>query len=395
MSGKEKRRFLLIFLTGYLTYSSIYIARLNFSVAAPLLEGNGILNKAQIGIIGSIFSLVYALSKLPNGYIGDKFSTKKVIICGLCIAGISNLMIGMFPGFLSIAVLWGINAYGQSMLWGPMLRTFSDNYGETRFKKISQLLVSSVAVGSILGLWLAARCASMESAAVCFFIPGGITLLMAFATALFFADAKGKKQERSETMGQALLRIFGESKFRWMTVPAIAHGMIKDNINVWLAIYFVDTYGIDLKKIAGFIFLVPVFAFLGRILYLPIYRAVKNEYIISMLSFGLCGISAVVLCIKSLPAALALLCLGMISALVSMINTHLLSTFPAEFSGQNHISFIASIMDMLTYGGAGIGSLCFGVLILHFGYESMFLIWTGASILSVLFLFHCYRLNKK
>ena len=37
-------------------------------------------------------------------------------------------------------------------------------------------------------------------------------------------------------------------------VPAISHGMIKDNINVWLAVYFVDSYGIDLKQMAGFIF---------------------------------------------------------------------------------------------------------------------------------------------
>ena len=73
MTQGKKKPFLLIFLIGYLAYSAIYVARLNFSVASALLEAGGILDKAQIGIIGSIFSFTYAVSKIPNGYIGDLF----------------------------------------------------------------------------------------------------------------------------------------------------------------------------------------------------------------------------------------------------------------------------------------------------------------------------------
>lgn len=391
---KDKLRFFLVFSVGYLAYTSIYAARLNFSVAATLLQEQNILNKAQIGIIGSVFSLVYALAKVPNGYIGDHFSTKKVIIIGLLITGVSNLMIGLFPCFVSIMILWGLNAYGQSMLWGPLLRTFSENYGEERFKKISQILVSSVAAGSIVGLQIATRCVSLGSAAVCFLIPSGITLIMALLVKLWFIDAAGEKKRRGKSVFQELRELLHEKKFRWIMIPAISHGMIKDNINVWLAVYFVDTYGVDLKQMAGFIFLIPTFAFVGRMLYMPFYRILKNEYRISMLCFGICSISAAVLIQDHLPAFLALMCLGIISALVSMINTHLLSAFPAEFPEQNNISFVASIMDVLTYGGAGIGSLCFGILIQYFGYQSMFFIWMGFSLISIWFLRHLDQIHQ-
>lgn len=375
-----KKRFPLVFFVGYLAYTSIYLARLNFSVAATILQEQDILDKAQIGIIGSIFSLVYALAKIPNGYMGDRFSANRVIVSGLLITSVSNLLIGFFPGFFSIAILWGLNAYGQSMLWGPLLRTFYENYGEERFKKISQMLVSSVAVGSIIGLQISTKCVSLGSAAICFLIPSGITLVMALMVKFLFIDAAGEKKCKGKTIVQESQALFHEKKFRWIMVPAISHGMIKDNINVWLAVYFVDSYGIDLKQMAGFIFLVPVFAFAGRMLYVPVYRVLKNEYRISSISFGVCGLASAVLIQKRIPAVLALFCLGIISALISMINTHLLSAFPAEFPEQNNISFVASIMDVLTYGGAGIGSLCFGVLIQHFGYQSMFLIWMGFSL---------------
>ena len=391
----DRRRFFIVFLIGYLAYSAIYIARLNFSAAASLLEQEDVLSKSQIGVIGSVFSLVYALAKIPNGYIGDCFSAKNVITCGLFITGFSNLLIGFFPSFLSIALFWGLNAYGQSMLWGPLLRAFSENYGEANFKKISQILVSSVAVGSIIGLLLAAECTSFGSAAACFLLPGAIALAAAFAVKYAFIDAEGRKGYGMKGMGRAFRSMLGEMKFRWIIFPAVSHGMMKDNINVWLAIYFVDTYGVDLQQIAGFIFIVPMFAFLGRLLYMPMYRTIKNEYAISAISFGVCVFAAAALCWEYISAGVSLLCLGTISAMVSMINTHLLSAFPAEFPKQHNISFIASVMDVLTYGGAGIGSLCFGMLIQHFGYSSMFFIWAGVSALSICFLCRLCRMGKK
>ena len=100
------RKRALVFVTCYLAYSSIYVARLNFSVASALLESVGTLDKTGIGIIGSIFSFTYAISKVPNGYIGDRIPARKMIAVGLLIAGVSNLVIGFMPQFFSIAILW-------------------------------------------------------------------------------------------------------------------------------------------------------------------------------------------------------------------------------------------------------------------------------------------------
>ena len=91
--GKANKPLWLMFLLAYLAYSSIYAARLNFSVAAACYEAIGTLNKAQIGIIGSIFSFCYAIGKIPNGYLGDWLSSRHVIVTGLLITDPCAFMI--------------------------------------------------------------------------------------------------------------------------------------------------------------------------------------------------------------------------------------------------------------------------------------------------------------
>ena len=60
-------------------------------------------------------------------------------------------------------------------------------------------------------------------------------------------------------------------------------------------------------------------------------------------------------------------------------------------SGKIHVTHIFasgndSLMDVITYGGAGLGSLLFGLLIQQYGFNSMFLVWGLVSVLSIVFL---------
>lgn len=394
MRKRERKLFGLVFWVSYFAYSALYIARLNFSVASALFESMGILDKSQIGIIGSIFAFTFAIAKVPNGFLGDRKSTRKIIVIGLLITSISNLLIGVIPRFWSIAILWGLNAYGQSMLWGPLLRSFSETYTQEQYTRISQFLVSSVAVGSILGLVIATECATLLGAAACFLIPGMISLLMAVLARFFILDVPGHPESEKINLLGAFRNVLSSPKFRKVIFPAVSHGMVKDNINVWLAVYFIDVYGVDVESMVGYIFFIPVFAFAGRMLYPVLYRKFQDAYYVSSTAFAVCAFVSILLCVTRLPMYAALLGLGVISAMISVINTHMLSAFPSEFSDSGSLSFVASVMDLLTYGGAGIGSLVFGVLIQAFGYGSMFAIWGAASAVSIVMVLRARKVAR-
>lgn len=382
--------FALIFAIGYIAYCSIYTARLNFSVAAAALESAGSLTKTGIGVIGSIFSFTYALAKIPGGYLGDRFSCRAVIVAGLIITGAANLLMGTLPGFGAMALLWGFNAAGQAVLWGPLLRAFRDNYGKEKFSVLSRYIGSAVATGSIIGLAAASFCLTHMSVRACFTVPGVFALVMAAVVRLWFADAPGRRGEGSAFLPSAG-RIVRNRQFRRVIFPAMAHGMIKDNINVWLAIYFVDLYGMDIKTMAWFVFFIPLFGMAGRLAYPALCALIKNEYKVSALCFTVCTAVNIVLLTGRISALCALLCLGLDSALVSTINAHLVATFPASISEDGGLSLAASIMDLVIYGGAGIGSVVFGRLIERSGYGAMFAVWAAVSAVSALIMLKLYK----
>lgn len=381
----------VIYAAGFLAYMAIYIVRLNFSVGAVAMEKSGLLTTSQIGIIGSVFSFVYAGAKVPGGYLGDIFPSRAVILCGLLIAAGANFLIGFSSSFGIIAILWGINAFGQSLLWGPLLRSFRENCEEKTYLKVSRTLGMSIPVGSIIGIALASFLTGRYGAAQAFLIPAAVVLLISLTVRVFLFSAPGHKEGKNVSFLSVLGATLKDTRFREIIFPSMAHGMIKDNITVWLALFFVNRYGVDIKNLAGYAFFVPLLTMLGKGSYLTLLKIFKNDYTVSIVSFLLCGVCSAVLCIPGLPVIPAVICLGLISALVAIINTHFLVAFPAEISGGKSFSFAASIMDLLTYGGAGIGSLIFGFIISKYDFSGMFLVWTAVSAVSAVVL---HRMKK-
>ncbi|MEA4964397.1 MAG: MFS transporter [Oscillospiraceae bacterium] len=372
-----------LFAICYLAYCVIYVARLNFTVGAAQLQTTGVLSTAQIGIIGSVFALVYAICKVPAGYLGDRFPAGTLIMTGLLITGLSNIAIGLRLAFLPMAVLWAVNAAGQAMLWGPMVRSLACAFGETRGKRACMYLSTAVGVGSIVGLLLAARCASSLGVAACFLVPGGAAILTALPVRLLLG-----RQETAPGAQRVPLRtslgVFRDPSFRRVVLPAVAHGMIKDNLNVFLGVYFVDRFSLNVSAMAGYVFFVPLMALTGRLLYPVFYRVLREENRVSCAGFALTALALLPLPLHGLTAPGAMICLGVVSAMVSMINAQLLSVFPVRFAAAGSASFAASVLDFITYGGAGLGALLFGVLIQHYGYNSMFAVWMAGAMISAL-----------
>ncbi|MDO4549152.1 MAG: hypothetical protein Q4D04_13750, partial [Clostridia bacterium] len=237
--------------------------------------------------------------------------------------------------------------------------------------------------------------ASRFGLASCFIAPGCASLIMA-AVVRFTLDERPVVDSYSRRKKAGNIRaILRDKRLRRVMIPAIAHGMIKDNLNVWFARYFVNRFSIDLSAVAGYIFLIPLLALVGRMLYPALYRLLKDENLVSTLAFIVCAAAVIPVCLDDISPIGAIICLGLISAMVAVINTHMLSAFPGRFAHTGNISFVASVMDLLTYGGAGVGSLVFGALIQRCGYTGMFCAWGAASLLSTGFLMAEYQMSKR
>lgn len=382
MTTKAKKGW-LVFVVLYVAYMSLYFVRYNFSVTSALLESGGILNKAQIGFIGSVFALVYAIVKIPAGFLGDRLPTRVMICTGLMLTAISNLLIPRMMAFVPIAILWGVNSAGQALMWGPVLRALHEHYGKDGSRKLQQYFITCTSVGMIVGLLAATYLSQRWSVTSCFLLAGLIPLCIAFAAfgsirqrnAVVDAGAK-------QSVLQSVIFLWKSPEFRTNIFPAVTNGLIKDNVNVWLVIYFMDQFGADLKSVSGFMLFVPVMIFIGKIIFPPLNRLLGSEVRVSIVCFAAAVVALIPLVLGTVTPVIAMICLGVTSAMTSAINTHLLIP-PADYAKSGNIALCASLMDTLVYGGAGIGSLFFGLMIAQWGYGSMFFTWAAASLISL------------
>lgn len=382
-----------IFFLCYIAYTCIYIARLNLSMASPAMRDAGILNAAQLGFIGSAFSVVYSCGRLFNGMLGDRMAPKMLIVTGLILTAAANLLIGILPPYILILVLWCVNAFGQSMLWSAMLKTMTDVYGKAQADKKVPILVSSVSAGNILGILFSARLVSWFGIRAAFFVPGVMTAVMGALIAYVIPPVQ-RGQQASKPF--PFKELFGDKQIRIVLLPAMFHGAMKDTISLFMAVFFLDRFGVDLAQSPWYVLLIPAVGLVGRLIYPACYRLIgRREHLLSVICFGICAVFAGSLCFPLSSPLVAAIALSMIYALVSVINTSILSMFPLRFIKKDLVSSVSGLMDFATYLGASIASAIYGLLIDGGNYFFMFASWSVISLLSIVILLGVHPIRKE
>ena len=273
------------------------------------------------------------------------------------------------------------NAYAQSMLWSSILRVVTRLFGKAAKRKMS-VMVSSVAVGNILGIVLNTWLITKIGVSYAFFLPGAITILLCIA--VIIATKPILFEEKIKKQHTPFLLLLKRKELLKMTIPAAFHGIMKENISLWVTVFIVDRYAVDLHTSSYYVLLIPIIGLVGRLLYPIVFRLLwENENSVSCAGFGICIIAAVVLCCERIGILMSALALGLIYTAVSMINTSFLSIYPLRYAKTGNEAAVSGIMDFSTYLGAGISGAVYGVLIKYFGYVPMFASWVVVSVISL------------
>lgn len=374
----------IIYLLCYLAYSSIYIARINLSMANPSLISLGVLTKAEIGLLGGAFATVFASGRLLNGIFSDKAPPFAMISGGLLLCGVSSIGVGFLPPFIGMFLLWSANAYAQSMLWGSMISMMSTLYDDSTAKKRTAFLSTTVAVGNIIGILLSAWLISAFDVRFAFIIPGGITLILGLLAILCMRDVSPCGGDKKHLSVSELIK---NRELCTLCVPAFLHGVLKENISLWMAVYILDTYFVDLGTSAYYLLLIPAFGFIGRVVHQLFYKLFsENEHKVTFLGFIIAVAFSLMLVFK-VSALYSVLCLTVLYGVISMINTSFLSIYPHRYRKEGNVSSVGGIIDFVTYLGAAFGSLIYGVMIAEMGYASMFISFAIFSLLGAVIIF--------
>lgn len=102
-----------------LGYSLFYTTRLSLSVAKKPLLDAGVLNKEQLGLMGSGLFFVYAFGRFSNGFLSDYANIKRFMSFGLLMSALINIALGFSTSAYLFIGLWALNGWFQSMGSAP------------------------------------------------------------------------------------------------------------------------------------------------------------------------------------------------------------------------------------------------------------------------------------
>ena len=112
-------------------YAIFYFCRKNFSMAMPTFLDELGYTKTDLGIILTLFSVVYGFSKFISGILSDRANPRYFMALGLILSAIMNVFFGLSSSLLTFGIFWLFNAWFQGMGWPPCARLLTHWYSPT------------------------------------------------------------------------------------------------------------------------------------------------------------------------------------------------------------------------------------------------------------------------
>lgn len=169
-----------IFYGMYIGYVFYYFTRKSFTFAMPVLMQDLGLQISDLGILSSILSITYGLSKFLSGMLSDRSNPRFFMATGLILTGIFNIFFGMTSSIVFFAIFWAMNGVFQGWGWPPCARLLTHWYSQKERGTWWGITSTSHSVGGALIPILAAFCAQCWGWRFAMYIPGVLCIIIGF-----------------------------------------------------------------------------------------------------------------------------------------------------------------------------------------------------------------------
>ena len=186
-----------------------------FGPSVPAICGSLGIDKVAIGIVGTVFAMMYGVCVPFAGLTADLFNRKWMVTAGVAIFCLGIFLSGFVASVGLLVITYGIlNGLGQTFYYPSASSLISQLHKESRATAMSilqlGLYIGIVGCGGLAG-FLAGR--GGESWRTPFWIFGGVGLAWAVALAVFLKDTKPAAAregtaEKKPTIGDACRAMF-------------------------------------------------------------------------------------------------------------------------------------------------------------------------------------------
>jgi len=145
-----------IFSSCWLIYAGIYLCRKNYAVAQPVFMKEFGWTEAGVGVIITSYLAMYAIGQFLNGAAGDRFNSRRIMAAGLSLSILVNFLFGFAASIPLMALLWGLNGFGQSSGWPGVVKTMSAWFGVRERGRVMAWWSTCYQIGEVVSCAFAA-----------------------------------------------------------------------------------------------------------------------------------------------------------------------------------------------------------------------------------------------
>jgi MFS transporter, OPA family, sugar phosphate sensor protein UhpC len=395
-----------IFYGMYVGYIFYYFTRKSLTFAMPLLIADLGFTKADIGGLASILSLTYGISKFFSGILSDHANPRYFMAFGLLITGVINILFGSFSSITFFAIFWGLNGFFQGWGWPPCARLLTHWYSQKERGTWWGFWNTSHNVGGALIPLVAAFCAQSWGWRYALYIPGVISILVAFfimnrlrdtpqslglpPIEKFKNDHPAKiKDEHELSTKQIVIQYLIKNKYIWILSAAYFFVyIVRTAINDWSLLFLIENKGYSMVVAGTCIFSFEMGGMLGSL---------SAGFFSDRLCKGKRGPINVIF---SASAMLALIAFWHSPAISPVLDSFILAIIgffvfgpqmligiaAAELSSKKAAGSATGFVGLFAYIGAAAAGFPLGLMTEKWGWEGFFIITIICAGLSSLIL---------
>jgi len=386
-SAAQKRAAMSLIMLCWLVYSCSYIGKINYAAnIIRIQEYYSITNKADVGLVSTLFFFSYGVGQFINGFWCKKYNLKWIIFASLMISGTINLIIPFLPTFEPIKYLWVVNGFSLAILWPSLIRLLSESLPRAYTAKASVIMGTTVAVGTFFVYGTSAGFALFTSFKASFYTAAivlcGVALIWILfvsrlvdsqikdgdAAPVHIATTADEKRAESKAKHTVYLMICV------LAFYGIATNLIKDGLGTWVPSILKETYGLPDSLSIILTLALPVVAIFGNAFAVTVHKKVNDFIYQCLLMFTVSGaiILALILGFDSAEWIFLLVGFTVVTLLVSSCNSLISSIFPLFMKDKLNSGQIAGVLNGFCYVGSTLSTYGLGLIADAHGWMAVF-----------------------
>ena len=379
------------------TYMVSYITRINYGAIISEMEAATAFprNLLSMALTGSF--ITYGIGQIVSGFLGDRFSPKGMITCGLSVTILMNLLVPLCRDPYQMLAVWCVNGFAQSFMWPPLVRLMTILLSEEEYKSVSTKVSWGSSVGTILVYLIAPAIISLWGWRGVFMASAACGVVMLVVWRWVAPDIRLEATVKKGEKKKGNVAAFFSPLIAGIMAAIVLQGMLRDGVTTWMPTYISDTYHLStvISILTGVI--LPIFSILCVQISAKVYtKALTNPVACAGAFF--CGgtLSALGLFfLTEQNAAASVLLSAILTGCMHGVNLMFITMLPPFFKRYDAVATASGLLNSCTYVGSAISTYGIAVLSANIGWQSTILIWVAIAAIGGMLCLICIRPWKR